>query len=109
MRARAPSAIVLALLLAAAAASAKPQRIASLNLCTDQLLLMLVARERIATVTFLASDPATSYMADAAAGIAPNHGRLEEILPARPRPRAGRPLYHALHQDPARQARLPGL
>lgn len=78
-------ATVLAVLLAAAAdASAKSRRIASLNLCTDQLLLMLVARERIATVTFLARDPATSYMADAAAGIPVNHGRLEEILPLDP-------------------------
>lgn len=78
-------AIVLAVLLASVAdAFAKPRRIASLNLCTDQLLLMLVARERIATVTFLALDPVTSYMADAAAGIALNHGRLEEILPLDP-------------------------
>ena len=77
--------IVLALvLLVAPPPAAKPQRIASLNLCTDQLLLMLVERRRIATVTFLAPDPAISYMADAAVGIPLNHGRLEEILPLKP-------------------------
>ena len=66
------------------AAIAKPERIASLNLCTDQLALMLVEPARIATVTFLAPDPATSYMAEAAAGIPINHGRLEQILPLKP-------------------------
>ena len=65
-------------------ASAKPQRIASLNLCTDQLLLMLVEPERIATVTFLALNPRTSYMAYAATGVPINHGRLEQILPLKP-------------------------
>lgn len=67
-----------------ASAAAKPQRIASLNLCTDQLLLMLVEPERIVTVTFLAPDPESSYMAKATAGIPINHGRLEQILPLDP-------------------------
>ena len=62
----------------------KPQRIASLNLCTDQLLLMLVEPERIVTVTFLATDPESSYMAHATTGIPINHGRLEQILPLKP-------------------------
>ena len=62
----------------------QPQRIASLNLCTDQLALMLVEPKRIVTVTFLARDPATSFMAAATAGIPINHGRLEQILPLKP-------------------------
>ena len=37
----------LAMLLALAARAAPAQRIVSLNLCTDQLLLLLVPRERI--------------------------------------------------------------
>ena len=73
-----------AFIAAAGAASAKPQRIASLNLCTDQLALMLVEPKRIVTVTFLARDPSTSYMAAAAAAIPINHGRLEQILPLKP-------------------------
>lgn len=62
----------------------KPQRIASLNLCTDQLLLALGARDRLVSVTFLASDPASSSMAEAARGLPTNRGRAEEILPLKP-------------------------
>ena len=76
--------VAVATALAASAASAKPQRIASLNLCTDQLALMLVDPKRIVTVTFLARDPSTSYMAAAAATIPTNRGRLEQILPLQP-------------------------
>ena len=79
----------LALLVAAAFAGAspshaKPERVVSLNLCADQLLLMLAERERIASVTYLSSDPHTSYMAPASRGLHVNHGRLEEILPLDP-------------------------
>ena len=35
----------------------KPSRIVSLDLCTDQLLVELVDRGRIAAVTHLAADP----------------------------------------------------
>ncbi len=65
-------------------AAAKPQRIVSLNLCTDQLLLELVGRERIASISFLASDPEFSAVADRASGIAANRGLAEEIVPLRP-------------------------
>ena len=63
---------------------AKPQRIVSLNLCTDQLLLELVGRERIASISFLAQDPEFSAVADKAKGIAFNRGLAEEIVPLRP-------------------------
>ena len=76
--------IAVAAVLTTSAALAKPQRIASLNLCTDQLVLMLVDPKRIVTVTFLARDPSTSYMAAAAATIPTNRGRLEQILPLQP-------------------------
>lgn len=62
----------------------KPQRIASLNLCTDQLLLDLGARNRLVSVTFLAADPASSPIAEAARGLPTNRGGAEEILPLRP-------------------------
>jgi iron complex transport system substrate-binding protein len=79
----------LALLVAAALASvgpsdAKPERVVSLNLCADQLLLLLADRERIASITYLSPDPHTSYMAQASRGLHINHGRLEEILPLEP-------------------------
>ena len=66
------------------AASGKPSRVVSINLCTDQILLQLVDRDRIASVTYLATDPAISYYADRAIGIKKNHGLAEEILPLKP-------------------------
>jgi iron complex transport system substrate-binding protein len=61
-----------------------PRRIVSVNLCTDQLALMLVDRARIQSVSFLAADPASSPMAAEARGLHLNHGLAEEILPLRP-------------------------
>lgn len=65
-------------------ANARPQRIASLNLCTDQLLLMLVPRSRIASVTAWAVKPESSYMAAVAQGIPTNRGSVETVLPQNP-------------------------
>ena len=67
-----------------ASSSSTPQRIASLNLCTDQMLLMLVPRQRIASLTDWAARPESSYMARAAVGIPANHGEAEGVLPQRP-------------------------
>src|SRR5215212_6040081 len=39
-------------------AGAAPRRVASLNLCTDELLLALAAPAQIVSVTHLAQDPA---------------------------------------------------
>lgn len=61
-----------------------PQRIASLNLCVDQLLLLLVDRERIVSVTDWSQNPESSYMAAVARGLPINHGLAEEVLPQRP-------------------------
>lgn len=74
----------LALGMSAAAHAAVPQRIASLNLCTDQLVLMLVPRARIASVTDWAVRPESSYMAAAAQGIPTNHGLAETALAQNP-------------------------
>lgn len=67
-----------------ARAEDKPQRIVSLNLCTDQLLLELVERERIAAVSFLAADPEFSAVAEKAAGVPANRGLAEEIVALKP-------------------------
>ena len=63
---------------------AKPQRVVSLNLCTDQLLLLLADPKNIAAVSYLSHDSANSYMAEAARAFATTHGRVEEILPLQP-------------------------
>ena len=64
--------------------SAKPQRIASLNLCTDQIVLLLAKPENVAAVSYLSRDSASSYMADAAQSFATTHGTVEEILTLQP-------------------------
>ena len=66
------------------AGSGKPSRVVSINLCTDQLLLLLADRDRIASVTYLATDHVISYFANRAIGIRQNHGLAEEILPLKP-------------------------
>jgi iron complex transport system substrate-binding protein len=69
---------------AALARADSPQRIASLNLCTDQLVLMMVPRARIASVSDWAARPESSYMAAAAQGIPTNHGLAESALAQNP-------------------------
>jgi iron complex transport system substrate-binding protein len=57
-----------------------PSRIVSLDLCTDQLLIELVDRARIAAVTHLAADPAVSAIPDKARGLAITRGAAEDVL-----------------------------
>ena len=73
----------LAALLAAAApaaTAAQPQRVVSLDLCTDQLLLELAPRQHIAAVTHLAGDASVSAIPDQARGIPITHGAAEDVL-----------------------------
>jgi len=70
--------------LASAASAASPQRIVSMNLCTDQMALLLVGPERIASVSFLGADPAESPLAGLATGLPVNHGLAEEVIAAKP-------------------------
>jgi len=74
--------LMLLVLLAATApvVGAKPERIVSIGLCTDQLLLMLAERDQIASVSLWASDPNMSYMLDAVGDIPSNNASIEEIL-----------------------------
>ena len=79
----------LALACASAAAAAvqaapKPQRIVSLDLCADQLLVELVAPERIAAVTHLAADPEVSASWQKAKGLPITRGAAEDVLRHRP-------------------------
>jgi iron complex transport system substrate-binding protein len=62
------------------AAAGQPQRIVSLDLCTDQLLVDLVPRRRIAAVTHLAADPAVSAIPEKAKGLSITHGAAEDVL-----------------------------
>ena len=73
-------AAVAVLVAASPAFAAKPQRIVSLNLCTDQILLDLVSRQRIAALSFLAADPTMSSMVEEARGLKTIQGAAEEVL-----------------------------
>lgn len=64
--------------------AAVPARVVSMNLCTDQLAMMVAAPGQLVSVSYLASDPRSSAMADEARAYPANHGRAEEIYLMRP-------------------------
>jgi len=66
------------------AAEAAPQRIVSLNLCVDQLLLQLVPPERIASITWLSRSEGDPALLPLARRVPVNHGSAEEVLAAHP-------------------------
>ncbi|MBK9079818.1 MAG: hypothetical protein IPL91_12170 [Hyphomicrobium sp.] len=73
-----------AFVLASAEAAEPPRRIVSLNLCTDQLLLDLVEPERIAGVSYLATDPTLSADAVRLEPFKKLKGTAEEVLALHP-------------------------
>lgn len=64
--------------------AAPPQRIMSLKICTDELLMELVPPSRIASVTFLSQESAALKLWPQAARIPANHNSAEEVLATRP-------------------------
>lgn len=62
----------------------KPQRIVSLGLCTDQLLLLMADKAHIASLTSKANDPLMSYMAEAVGDIPLNNAAVEDVIPYNP-------------------------
>lgn len=61
-----------------------PSRVASINLCTDQLLLLLADSSQVASVTYLAKDANNSFTADLAAQHDVNHAKIEELITLQP-------------------------
>lgn len=91
--------ILISFLLIAAPALALPQRIVSLNLCADLMLLSLVDEGRIAGLTPLVRDPSLSPRPDISAPILP--ASIEAVLTVRPdlvvtTPWSGRLIAEAL-------------
>jgi iron complex transport system substrate-binding protein len=76
----------LLLLCAAAgpASAAPPQRIVSLNLCADQLVVLLAEPSRIAALSKLARDRQLSYVAEQAEGFPLAQPNAESVLAYRP-------------------------
>jgi iron complex transport system substrate-binding protein len=81
---RSDLALVLALACTTPALADAPGRVVSINLCTDQLAMLLAAPGQLVSVSDLASDPQSSSMVDQAAAFAMNHGQAEEVYLMRP-------------------------
>jgi len=62
----------------------QPTRIVSISLCTDQLLLLLADPSQIASISYLALEPNSSFMAQQAAQHPINHAKAEELLTLKP-------------------------
>ncbi|QIE57052.1 ABC transporter substrate-binding protein [Pikeienuella piscinae] len=62
----------------------RPERVVSINLCTDQLALLLAAPGQLISVSNMAHDPLSSAMIEAASGVPENYGRAEEVWMLRP-------------------------
>ena len=75
------SALSLAL---AGAADAAPRRVASLNLCTDELLLLLAAPDQIVSVTHLSQAEAETPLWRQARRYRSNDGSLVSVAPLKP-------------------------
>lgn len=65
-------------------AGERPQRVVSVNLCTDQLLLMLADPGQVASVSHLAVEPLSSFVAAQARDYPLNHARAEEVIALEP-------------------------
>jgi iron complex transport system substrate-binding protein len=67
-----------------AAAGDAPRRVVSMNLCTDQLAMMLAEPGQLISVSNLARDPVSSAMVDEAGAYPENHGAAEEVFLLKP-------------------------
>ena len=76
--------LALAVGLALPVAADPPRRVVSINLCTDQLAMMLAAPGQLVSVSHLAADPYSSAMAEDGARYPANHGLAEEVFLLRP-------------------------
>ena len=69
---------------AGGAATPAPARVVSMNLCTDQLAMLIAAEGQLISVSDVAFDPFSSAMSEEAAGYLENHGLAEEIYLMKP-------------------------
>lgn len=69
----------------AASALLAAASVASLNLCTDEYLLLLAKPQEIASVSFLSQDPQESPLWRSARGYHSNRGSLEDVLAQQPK------------------------
>ncbi|MDG4647007.1 ABC transporter substrate-binding protein [Roseibacterium sp. SDUM158017] len=81
-----------------------PRRVVSMNLCTDQLAMMLADEGQLVSVSAIARDPLSSVMHEEAAAYPENHGGAEEIYLLRPDL-----VLAGIWSDPATVSMLRGL
>lgn len=63
---------------------AKPQRVVSLNLCADQILMEVLTPEQLVGITHLSLDSGISYHYKKAQNYQDHQGRIEEIIALKP-------------------------
>lgn len=68
----------------ATSTNAGPKRIASLNLCTDELLLSLADPDQIISLTWLAREESLSAFFEPARSYHQNNGRASDVIPLNP-------------------------
>ncbi|ASV87048.1 ABC transporter substrate-binding protein [Ochrobactrum quorumnocens] len=61
-----------------------PKRVVSINVCTDQLALLLADRTQLQSVSYLSRDPLLSVMIEKAKQLPINHGQAEEVFLMKP-------------------------
>lgn len=61
-----------------------PARVVSLNLCTDQMALLLAAPGQLVSVSFLAHDRSAAVLWRKAQDLPGNHGLAEQVFPLAP-------------------------
>ena len=67
-----------------AGAEPAPRRVVSINVCTDQLAMLIAGEGQLHSVSMLASDVNSSAMAQQARAYAVNHAQAEEIFLMKP-------------------------
>lgn len=70
--------------LCASAQAEVPRRIVSMNLCADQMVLLLAEPGTVLSVSFLTADSHESPVAHLAAETVLNHGQAEEVISLKP-------------------------
>jgi len=76
--------MALSILAGPAFAQEPPRRVVSMNVCTDQMAMLIAAPGQLHSVSYLAGDPASSVLAAQAGAYAVNHGLAEEIFLMQP-------------------------
>ena len=65
-------------------ANGLPKRVVSINVCTDQLAMLLADATQLRSVSYLSRDPLLSVLTERAKQLPVNHGQAEEVFLMKP-------------------------